>query len=221
MNIDWRGFRLDDAATRKPEDERPREIVEAVAFAVGNRIRIDALAILNDGIASPSEIAKILNLNVRLVGNHIRELFECGCIELVETEKVRNATEHFYRAVTLPYVDEETYRAMPRKLRRELCSLIIQAIMAEVLASLRAKKIEDDDDVRLSWQRLCVDAEGEQEVATELKECAERLFDIQARNAARLAESKKIGVTRVVALMAFERSRPGRPDDGYAQATQA
>src|SRR6188472_2168756 len=190
MNIDWRGLPLEDRATRKPESERPREIVEAVGFAVGNRIRIDALAILNDGTASPSEIAKILSLNVRKVSNHVRELFNSGCIELVGTANVRNTTEHFYRAVTLPYVDDETYRAMPLKLRRELCSLIVQAIMAEVLASLQAKKIEQDDDVRLSWQRLCVDAEGEKEIATELKETAERLFDIQARNAARLAESK-------------------------------
>ncbi len=211
---------MEDVATRKPEGERPREIVEAVGYAVGHRIRIDALAILNDGTASPNEIAKILNLNVRKVSNHIRELFDCGCIELVETVKVRNTTEHFYRAVTLPYVDEETYGAMPMKLRRELCSLIIQAITAEVLSSLQAKKIEEDDDVRLSWQRLCVDAEGKKEIAAELKASSERLFDIQARNAARLTKSKEVGTTQIVALMGFERSRPGRPDNGYAQATQ-
>jgi DNA-binding Lrp family transcriptional regulator len=212
---------VDEVVSRKPEAERPREISDAVAYAVGHRIRIDALAILNDGPASPNEIANTLNLNVRKVSNHIRELFDCGCIEMVGTTKVRNTTEHFYRAVTLPYVDEEAYRAMPMKLRRELCALIIQAIMAEVLASLQAEKIEQDNDVRLTWQRLCVDVEGKKEIADELKATAERLFDIQARNAARLAESKAVGSTEIVALMGFERSRPGRPDKGYAQATQA
>jgi predicted transcriptional regulator len=198
--------------------ERTRTIDDAVTYAVGHRIRIDALAILNDGKASPNEIAEVLGEDVKIVGNHIRYLFDSGCIEEVGTSKVRNATEHFYRAVTMPYIDEAEYHAMPMGVRRELCALIIQAIMAEVLASLRAKKIEEDDDVRLSWQRLNLDAEGKREVAAELKATAERLFDIQARNATRLAESGEIGKTEVVALMGFQRSRPGRPDTGYPQA---
>lgn len=219
MNVDWRDQTLQEIATaRKPAGERKRDIDDAIVYAVGHWIRLDALAILNDGEASPSEIAKAIGEDVRLVGNHIRELFESGCIEEAGTAKVRNATEHFYRAVTMPYIDEAEYRVMPMEVRRELCALIIQAIMGEVLASLRARKIEEDDDVRLSWQRLNLDAEGKKEVAAELKATAERLFDIQARNAARLAKSGTTGKTEIVALMGFQRSRPGRPDAGYPQA---
>jgi DNA-binding transcriptional ArsR family regulator len=204
---------------RKPVAERTKEkIDDAVVYAVGHRIRTDALSILNDGKASPNEIAEIMGEDVKKVGNHIRELFDAGCIESAGNTKVRNATEHFYRAVTMPYIDEAEYRAMPLPVRRELCALIIQAIMAEVLASLRAGKVETDDDVRLSWQRLNVDAEGKKEVAAVLKGTAEQLFDIQARNAARLVESKETGTTEIVAMMGFERNRSGRPDGGYSQA---
>jgi DNA-binding transcriptional ArsR family regulator len=198
--------------------QRKRAIDDAVAYAVGHRIRIDALAILNEGKASPSEIAKTLGENVSMVGHHIKELFDSGCIESVGTEQVRGATEHFYRAVTLPYVSDEEYRALPLENRRELVGLIIQAIMAEVLASFRAKKLEPDEDLWLTWQCLNLDAQGRREVADEQADSYARMVEIQAKSASRLAESSETGTTTVVTMMGFERSRPGRPAGGYVRS---
>jgi DNA-binding transcriptional ArsR family regulator len=197
--------------------KRKRAIDDAVAYAVGHRIRIDALAILNEGKASPSEIAETLDESVSMVGHHIKELFDSGCIEAVGTEQVRGATEHFYRAVTLPYISDEEYRVMPIETRRELVGLIIQAIMAEVLASFRARKLETDEDLWLTWQCLNLDEQGRREVADEQAESYARLLDIQTRNATRLAEAGRTGTTTVVAMMGFERSRPGRPTGGYVR----
>jgi DNA-binding transcriptional ArsR family regulator len=195
--------------------DRKRTIDDAVAYAVGHRIRIDALAILNEGKASPSEIAGVLDESISMVGHHIKELYDSGCIEAAGTEQVRGATEHFYRAVTLPYISDEEYRALPLKTRRELVGLIIQAIMAEVLASFRASKLETDEDLWLTWQCLNLDAQGRREVADEQAESYARLIEIQERNATRLSESGETGATAVVAMMGFERSRPGRPTGGY------
>lgn len=227
MNADYDGGApLEQAeATRKPTTERKREIDDAVAYAIGHRIRIEALAILAEGRHSPSEIAKLLGEDVRLVGNHIRELYDCGCIEAAGTRKVRNATEHFYRAVTLPYISDEEYRAMSTESRREVISVIVQAVMAEVLASFRAKKLERDDDVWLAWDCANLDDKGKREVADELAESFERLSEIKARSAGRLAESREKaaeddeeapeGTTTVISLMGFERSRAKRPASGY------
>jgi DNA-binding transcriptional ArsR family regulator len=197
--------------------KRKRAIDDAVAYAVGHRIRIDALAILNEGRASPSEISKTLDESVSMVGHHIKELFDSGCIESVGTEQVRGATEHFYRAVTLPYISDEEYRALSLETRRELVGLIIQAIMAEVLASFRARKLETDEDLWLTWQCLNLDEQGRREVADEQAESYARLLEIQTRNASRLAEAGRTGTTTVVAMMGFERSRPGRPPGGYVR----
>lgn len=202
-------------ALGKLATERKRPIDDAVAYAVGHRVRIDALAILNEGRASPNEISKIIGESVSMVGHHIKELFDSGCIETAGTEQVRGATEHFYRAVTLPYVSDKAYSAMSLETRRELVGLIIQAIMAEILASFRARKLETDDDLWLTWQCLNLDAQGRREVADEQTESYARLVEIQARNATRLAESGEVGDTAVVAMMGFERSRPGRPAGGY------
>ncbi len=62
-------------ARRKPPAERKREMDEAVAFALGNPIRNEALAILAEGKRSTNELAQIMGVGVKLLGNHIRRLF--------------------------------------------------------------------------------------------------------------------------------------------------
>jgi predicted transcriptional regulator len=209
------------AATRKVGAERKRPIDEAVACAVGHRIRIDSLAILAEGKHSSNDIAAMLGEDVRKVSNHVRELYECGCIESAGTTKVRNATEHFYRAVTLPYISDEAYRAMPKEARREVAGLIIQAITAETLASLRAGKLETDEDLWLAWDCLNLDAQGRREVADEFAASFDRLLDIKVRNATRLSEAGEVGTTTIVSMTGFERSRPGRPLGGYSDPVKA
>lgn len=205
----------DAGAARKPPSKRTRPIDEAVLFAVGHRIRIDALAILAEGRHSVSEIAEILGEDVRLVGNHIRKLFEAGCIEAAGTAQVRNVTEHFYRAVTMPYISDEAYQAMPVAARRDVIGLIIQSITAEAMASFRAGKLEADKDAWMLWDSLDLDAKGRRELADEMETRYERLLKIQTKSAARIAKSGEAGTPTVVVLMGFERSRRGRPEKGF------
>jgi len=208
------------AATRKPAAERKKEIADAVAYAFGHWIRVEALAILAEGKISVGEIAKIIGVDVKLLSGHIRGLYDCGCIEDAGVAKIRNTNEHFYRAVTLPFISDDDYRAMSRENRRDVIGLIIQAIIAETLASLRAGKLETDDNVRLIWDCLYLDTRGRQEVVDYLAEAYEGLLDIKARNANRLAESGESGTTMIVSVTGFERSRPGRPDTGYGSPTE-
>jgi predicted transcriptional regulator len=191
-----------------------RTIEDAVGYAVGHRIRIDALAILNEGKASPNEIAKQIGEGVSKVGHHVKELFDSGCIEFVGTEQRRGATEHYYRAIERPFISDEEARALSPETKREFAALILQAIMAEGLASLRAGKMDADDDIWMSWRSLNLDAEGQREVADEQAESYARIAEIEAKSAARLIESGETGTSTVVAAMAFERSRSGRPPGG-------
>jgi DNA-binding transcriptional ArsR family regulator len=191
--------------------DQTRSIEEAVAYAVGHRIRIDALSILNEGKASPNEIAKMIDEGVSKVGHHVKELFESGCIEFVGTEQRRGATEHFYRAIERPFISDEEARALPEETKREVAALILQAIMAEGLAALRAGKMDADDDVWLSWRSVSLDEQGRREVADEQAESYARIEEMEARSAARLVEAGEEGSPTIVAALAFERSRSGRP----------
>lgn len=188
-----------------------RSIEEAVAFAVGHRIRIDALSILNEGTASPNEIAKTIGEGVSKVGHHVKELFDSGCIEFVGTEQRRGATEHFYRAIARPFISDDEARELPEETKREFAALILQAIMAEGLASLRAGKMDADEDIWMSWRSVNLDEQGRREVADEQAASYARIEEIEAKCAARLVESDETGTSTVVAAMGFERSRAGRP----------
>jgi predicted transcriptional regulator len=188
-----------------------RSIEDAVGYAVGHRIRIDALAIFNEGTASPNEIAKIIGEGVSKVGHHVKELFDSGCIEFVGTEQRRGATEHFYRAIARPFVSDEEARELSPETKREFAALILQAIMAEGLSSLRAGKMDNDDDIWMSWRSVSLDEQGRREVADEQAASYARIEEIEARSAARLVASGTAGTSTVVAAMGFERSRSGRP----------
>jgi DNA-binding transcriptional ArsR family regulator len=202
----------DAAAIRKPPSERKRPFDEALAYALGNRIRLEILAILAEGTHSPSGIAAILDEDVSLIGNHIRELFDCGCIESVGTAKARNAVEHFYRAVRLPYISDEAYRAMPQDARREVIGVILQAILTELMASFRAEKMETDEDLWLAWDSMNLDAKGRRELADVLAANYERVLEVKANSANRLAEGEEDGAMTIVALLGFERSRSDQPE---------
>jgi DNA-binding transcriptional ArsR family regulator len=206
---------------RKSARERKKPIDEAVAYAVGNGTRIDALAILAEGKHSPSQIAEILGVDTNLIGNHIRELYECGCIESAGTTKVRNATQHFYRGLATPHVTDSVYKKMPHKARREVIGVLVQAAVAEIMASFRAGRMEADDDVCLMWDCVSLDKRGRRELSKEMQAHFDRILEIQSENANRLAESGEQGITTVVSLMAFERSRAGRPEKRYAYPVEA
>lgn len=54
---------------------------------------------MSERTASPSEIARLLDIELSIVSYHVRILEEFGLIELVEEEPVRGSVAHFYRAV--------------------------------------------------------------------------------------------------------------------------
>jgi DNA-binding transcriptional ArsR family regulator len=207
--------------TRKPASERKRPADEAVAYAVGNGTRLDALAILAEGEHSASQIAKKLGLETQLVNNHLRELVACGCIEATGTTKVRNATKRFYRALVTPHVTDEAYREMPVEARREVITVVVQAIMAETLGSLRAGKMEADDDVALMWDCVSVDKQGRRDISAGIQALFELILKVEDESEDRIAESGESAVTTVVSLTAFERSRPVRPQKFFGYPPEA
>ncbi len=76
---------------------RPVSIDKRMAKALSSSLRVQALALISEGVASPKAISDRLDLDVRTVAYHVRVLRELGCIELVETAQRRGAIEHIYR----------------------------------------------------------------------------------------------------------------------------
>lgn len=189
-----------------------RGVEDSVSYAVGHRIRIEILAALHEGPESADSLAKIVGRTLGIVTYHIEELLKDGSIEVAYSKQIRaNMTQHFYRMVELPEFSEEEIAAMTPEERQALAALILQATTAEAMASLWAGKLHTDPRVKLIWDRLPLDERGREDLADEQAESWGRIRGIAGDAANRMAESGEKGVTYVVHIFGYERSRSTAP----------
>jgi DNA-binding transcriptional ArsR family regulator len=184
-----------------------KSIEEVVAYALGHRIRVYVLTILNEGTYTPDQIAQIIGEPLNNVSHHIRELLDAGSIELAKTEKVRNTNQHYYRAVEMPYYSDEEMAAMTSEQRQVTYGLILQCMTAEALAALWGGKMHSDPRVWLTWRWHNVDAQGRQDIADEQQRSWDRHREIEAESINRCAESGEEAVSIIVSQMGFQRER--------------
>lgn len=203
---------------RRPAKERTRLPEEAPTYPVNHRIRHESLIILHEGEFSAADIAEMIGEETPHVANHLRDLYDAGCIEFVGYKGKGNFKKAVYRAIARPFTSREEFRPLSPDDRQEAIGVHLQRTVAECLASYRAKKMANDDALCIISDEPCLDAmgrlelddfltacwNGESEVLAELKSVQE----IAARAANRMAKSGETGTTVVVSLMAFERARP-------------
>jgi DNA-binding transcriptional ArsR family regulator len=189
-----------------------RGVEESVSFALAHRIRIEILAALHEGPASSKDLADTLRQPLSTIDHHIKELLKDGSIEIAKVRKVGNLVQHFYCMVKLPFYSDEDVAAMTRGERQALAGLILQAAMAEALASLWAGKLHSDPHVMLAWNRINLDKQGRDDLADEQARSWARQHEIEAESANRQAETGDQGVTYVVTSLGYERSRTTAPD---------
>jgi hypothetical protein len=189
-----------------------RSVEEAVSYAVGHRIRIELLAALHEGPASAKDLAKIVRQPLSKVTHHVEELLASGSIEIAHTEAVGNINQNFYCVVKLPFYSDQDWAAMTSEERQVTSGLILQASMAEALASLWAGKLHSDPRVMLAWNRINLDQQGREDLADEQGRSWERIQEIEAESASRRVESGEPGVTYVVTSLGYERSRVSAPE---------
>lgn len=185
----------------------PRSVEERVSYGLGHRLRIEILCLLNEATYSAADLAKRTSQPLTTISHHITELAKDGCIELARTEKVRNADQHFYRAVTLPEITDEEAEKLPPEVKQEYAAVILQAAMAEGLDALWAEKLNRDPLVCMKWRWFNLDEEGRQEFAEEQRESWHRMVEIEARSLARRVDSGEESTTMIGVTLGFERNR--------------
>ncbi len=193
------------------QGRKGRSVEEAVSYAVGHRIRIEVLAALHEGPASTKDLAKIVRQPLSNLTHHVEELLASGSIEIARTETVGNISQNFYCVVKLPLYSSEDFAAMTAEERQATLGLILQATMAEAMASLWAGKLHSDPRVMLAWNRINLDAQGRSDLADEQDRSWERMQEIEAESATRRTESGEAGTTYIVTSFGYERSRTSAP----------
>lgn len=191
--------------------KRPKTLEETQAFAVGHTVRIEALTLFNERVASPKDVAELTGVSLSQAGHHVKELREAGCIEFVRQEPRGGAVEHFYCANKRPELTDEEWELLPDKTRRQLVAAVFRNLIAEGLSAIRSGNMSADRFMRMSWKSMNLDEQGRQEAADEQRESLERLQRIETAANKRMNKSGEKGVSTIIAVLGFTRSRNVSP----------
>jgi DNA-binding transcriptional ArsR family regulator len=171
--------------------------------ALSHPVRARALTVLNERVASPSELAAEQNEAVGYVAYHVRVLREMELIELVKSRQVRGATEHFYRGTIKPYLSEDFWERLPKDARKGVSVAGLEVLNEAVKQAFEAGTFDARVDRHLSNLSVNLDEQGWREAGDLLVQCLKGLIQISAEAESRSgSESKSLRAT--FGLMGFE-----------------
>jgi DNA-binding transcriptional ArsR family regulator len=182
---------------------------QRLAKALSHPLRGRIFAILNERVASPNEIADMLDERLPNVSYHVRALVDLECIELVRTAQRRGAIEHYYRAIRRPFFSDRDWMRLPRSGRQAIADLGLQLIWEEVTTAIEAGTFEARADRHLSRSPLVLDERGWGELRDALATLLDESERIARRSRTRLARSSEEGISARLVLMHFQAASEG------------
>jgi DNA-binding transcriptional ArsR family regulator len=188
--------------------KKPRTPEEAVAYAVGHRIRVEIIAALNEGPRYAEQLARLVGVDRNKIDHHLRELLKDGSIEIAEVEPLRNFERVWYRAVKQVYYNDDEFAELTPEEKKVTLALPLRSIMAESLSSLGSGKMLEDRETWVSWRWFNVDSQGRTAINKEQERFWTKMREIETESVARRIESGEAPLSIVVAELGFERCRP-------------
>jgi DNA-binding transcriptional ArsR family regulator len=183
-----------------------------IAKALAHPLRMRLLSLLEDGTASPTELADVTGASLPRVSYHVRRLASAGLIELVRTKQRRGAVEHYYAAVQQPAVDQAAWAPLPSIAKTAMASATLAHMRDEINAAVEHGGF-DRPDIHLSRTPITLDEEGWEQVSRRVMTLHEDIRNIALASAARLEQAGREGAVEAMSiLMLFERrtKAPGR-----------
>ncbi len=176
----------------------------ALAKALNHPIRAQALRILRDRTASPSELSKQLDTPLSNVSYHVRVLSELGFVEIVEEQDVRGSVAHFYKAVDRQVFDSSVWARLDPIVRAAVCGEVIEALLADAAASSAAGYFDKRRSHRASRNCLVLDEQGWRAVVRIQTDALDRILKEQSASAERIRTSGAEASRASLAMFFFE-----------------
>jgi DNA-binding transcriptional ArsR family regulator len=189
---------------KKSRSTGKRGVNQALVKSLAHELRAEILAILNERMASPNELAKELDEGLSQVSYHVKVLKDYGVIRLVKTEPRRGAVEHYYRATSRAYLSDRDWHELPKSVREGMSADLFQWILDDVVASLEGEVFDAREDRHMSWTPMVVDEQGWKEINGILDAALKQVFKAQEASVKRLAKSKEDGINMSVAMLGYE-----------------
>lgn len=177
---------------------------EVLVKALNHPIRVKALTILTERIASPKEISDQIDAPLSNVSYHVRVLDDLGLVEIMEEESVRGSVAHFYKAVERPLIDSPDWEQLAPEVRSAFSGYVIETLMSDVAESLAAGVFDRREDRHLSRTPLLLDERGWRRIAAIQGKALDDILKEQARAAARMNGSKEEGIHVITGMVCFE-----------------
>ncbi len=181
-----------------------RGVNQALVKSLAHELRAEILAILNERMASPNELAKELGEGLSQVSYHVKVLKDYKVITLVKTEPRRGAVEHYYRATSRAFLTDRDWHELPESVRVGMSADLFQAIVDDVVASMEDETFDDREDRHLSWTPLMLDEQAWTSLQKLLGSTLEQALKLNAEAAKRLAKSGEQGISASLAMSAYE-----------------
>lgn len=174
---------MTEETKKKTNDAEPDlRLMRTLAHPLRHRI----LQALNLRVASPSELADDLDVPLPNIAYHVKVLAQNDAIELVKTEPVRGALEHFYRATMRPWWTDEVWAELPVSTRRAIFGEILGDMWNDINAAAEAHEL-DHPTTQITRTWLHLDEEAYETLNEKLTSWVEEALELHAESAARLA----------------------------------
>lgn len=186
---------------KRKADGSPQEVL---VKALNHPVRVKALTILTEKIASPKEIAAQIEMPLSNVSYHVRVLDELGLIEIVEEESVRGSVAHFYKSVERPLIDNPDWEKLSPKVRSAFSGYVIETLMSDAANALAAGVFDQRDDRHLSRTTLILDEKGWRKVSEIQAKALNQILKERAAAVERLRKSGGTAIQAVAGMTCFE-----------------
>src|SRR3954452_16117406 len=182
-------------------DSSPQEVL---VKALNHPVRVKALTILTEKIASPKEIAAQIEMPLSNVSYHVRVLDELGLVEIVEEEPVRGSVAHFYKAVERPLIDNPDWEKLDPRVRSAFSGYVVETLMSDAARSLAAGAFDSREDRHLSRPPLLLDEQGWRRVSQIQAKALDDILKEQTAAARRINGSGEGEIQAIAGMTCFE-----------------
>ncbi len=172
--------------------------------AISHPLREHCLAVFNERVASTSDIAREIDLDVPAFYHHVELLEELGCIELVESRRRRGAKERFFRAKAALLINDGDWRKIPATIRSDLNISQIQSLLDDIVGALRSGVFTASAGTHVTWMPGVFDKLGWQECMALMNETLIKMMGIQKRSRERIALTGEPGIPATLGLLGFQ-----------------
>lgn len=187
--------------------------------ALAHPLRVQILRVLQDRVASPSELSTELDVRLANLSYHMRVLARLEVIELVKTQPRRGAVEHYYRARGRLRVTDEAWAQVPEIVKDAMVSATLEQTTRYIHTSAAIGGFEGKD-AHLSRRQIVLDKQGFTELAGAMRELIDRAAEIESACAERMIENghkdEEISASLVMMLFEAPPANTGLLTDGAA-----